>query len=65
MNESIEDKCDLSASHVRFKVIIDPSEDNSVVSFLFKYGILTKRLTKQFSSSELFGDKELQKVNKS
>ena len=62
VKESINDKCDLSKGYIRYKLIIDPSEDDSMISFLFKYGILERGKTRRFISSNLFGDKGLAKV---
>ena len=62
LDESIKDRCDLSTGYVRFKLIIDPSEDDSMISFLSKYEILEKMKTKRFISSNLFGEKHSEKV---
>ena len=62
LKESIDDTCDLSTGYIRYKLIIDPSEDDSMISFLLKYGILRKEKTRRFISSNLFGDKGLAKV---
>lgn len=58
LDESLQDKCDRSTGYVRFKLIIDPNEDDSMISFLFKYGILKKERTKQFICSKLFGERQ-------
>jgi hypothetical protein len=62
LKESINDKCDLSKGYIRYKLIIDPSEDDSMISFLFNYEILDKKETRRFISSNLFEDNELVKV---
>ncbi len=62
LNESIQDKCDLATGYVRYKLIIDPSEDDSVISFLMNYGILNRQRTNIFITSKFFADKEIQKV---
>jgi hypothetical protein len=62
LKESIDDRCDLSEGYIRYKLIIDPSEDDSMISFLFKYEILDKERTRRFISSNLFGDEGLARV---
>ena len=62
VEESIADKCDLSSGYIRYKLIIDPSEDDSMISFLFKFGVLDRTKCKRFINSNLFGDNEAQKV---
>ena len=47
---------------VRYKMIIDPSEDDSLTRLLYHYNILNIRDTRMFIGSDFPGDGELQKV---
>lgn len=62
LQESITEERDLGAGPSRYKLIIDPSEDDSMISYLFKCELLIKEKTKVFISSKLFRDHEIQKV---
>ena len=50
-------------SEVRYKLLIDPSEDDSLVRLLFTSKCLTRKHTHVFVSSDLPGDSDLQKVS--
>ena len=43
-------------SEVRFKLIIDPSEDDSLVRLLFTYGVLQRENTRLYICSDFPGD---------
>ena len=47
---------------VRYKMIIDPSEDDSLTRLLYHYNILNIQDTRMFIGSDFPGDGELQKV---
>ena len=47
---------------VRYKMIIDPSEDNSLPRLLYHYNILNIRDTRMFIGSDFPGDGELQEM---
>ena len=47
---------------VRYKMIIDPSEDDSLPRLLYQYNILNIRDTRMFVGSDFPGDGELQEV---
>ena len=49
-------------NEVRYKLIIDPSEDDSLVRLLFTSKCLERKSTHIFVSSDLPGDSDLQKV---
>ena len=49
-------------NEVRYKLIIDPSEDGSLVRLLFSSGVLARRNTRVYVCSDFPGDAELQKV---
>lgn len=49
-------------SEVRYKLIIDPSEDDSLLRHLFKYGVLQKEKTYTYVCSDLVSDSEIDKV---
>ncbi len=53
----------LTENEVRYKLIIDPSEDGSLVSHLFFMGVLERKDTKIFMCSNFPGDDEVQKIN--
>ena len=54
---------DLSAENeVRYKLIIDSSEDESVIRFLFTFGVLQRKNTRMYICSKFPGDGETQKV---
>ena len=48
---------------VRYKLIIDPSKDNSLIRYLFKFGVVKKENTRMFMRSDGFNDEEAQKVS--
>ena len=61
----IQKEKDLSAENlVRYKLLIDSSEDQSLVRLLFAFNILNRDETRILSCSKLPGDNESQKVNK-
>ena len=67
LQNSLEDrpkhKCrDMAEAEVRYKLIIDPSEDDSLVRLLFSFGVLQRRETRMFVCSDFPGDSQLQKV---
>lgn len=51
-------------NEVRYKLIIDPSEDNSLVQLLMTFGVLDRKKTHVYVCSDFPGDGQLQKVNK-
>ena len=54
---------DITENKVRYKLIIDPSEDNSLVRLLFAFGILDRCNTRMYISSDFQGDSQLQKID--
>lgn len=58
-----QDKQDLSENEVRYKLLIDPSEDDSLVRLLFTFGILKRDNTRIFVCSNFPADGQLQKIN--
>ena len=50
-------------NEVRYKLIVDPSEDESVTRLLFMFGILERKNTRTYICSDFLGDGQLQKVN--
>ena len=48
---------------VRYKLVIDPSEDGSLVRLLFSCGVLDREKTRVYMCSDFSGDAELHKVN--
>ena len=49
-------------NEVRYKLIIDPSEDESITRLLFVFGILKRENTRTYICSNFLGDGQLQKV---
>ena len=49
-------------NEVRYKLIIDPSEDGSLVRLLFSSGVLQRENTKVYVCSNFPGDVQLQRV---
>ena len=47
---------------VRYKLIIDPSEDGSLVRLLFSSGVLQRENTRVYVCSDFPGDAQVQKV---
>ena len=47
-------------SEVRYKLIIDPSEDDSLVRLLFTFNVLKREQTKIYVCSDLQGDKSVE-----
>ena len=54
---------DDTQNEVRYKLIIDPSEDESITRLLFMFGILKRENTRTYMCSDFLGDGQLQKVN--
>ena len=54
---------DDTQNEVRYKLIIDPSEDESITRLLFMFGILKRDNTRSYMCSDFLGDGQLQKVN--
>ena len=50
-------------NEVRYKLIIDPSEDESVTQLLFMFDILKRENTRTYMCSDFPGDGQLQKVS--
>ena len=67
LNESMEDRPqtmkDLTENAVRYKMIIDPSEDGSIVRLLFSFDVLDRENTRVFICSHFPGDGQVQKIN--
>jgi hypothetical protein len=50
-------------NEMRYKLIIDSSEDGSLVRLLFSTGVLERGKTRVYMCSDFPGDAQLQKVN--
>ena len=46
-------------AEVRYKLIIDPSDDDSLVRLLFKYGVLKRDQTRLYICSDFPGDSHM------
>ena len=53
---------DMTEAEVRYKLIIDPSEDDSLIRLLFSFKVLQREKTRMFVCSDFPGDSQLQKV---
>ena len=53
---------DMSENEVRYKLIIDPSEDDSLIRLLFSLGVLDRQNTRMYVCSDFPGDSQIQKV---
>ena len=65
LRESLEDcpqQKGWDMAEVRYKLIIDPSEDDSLVRLLFSFGVLQRKETRMFVCSDLSRDSQIQKV---
>ena len=49
-------------NEVRYKLIIDPSEDNSVMNLLITFGVIERKKTRIYVCSDFPGDGEIEKV---
>ena len=67
LHESLHDKPNNAEynneNEIRYKLIIDPSEDDSLVRLLFVTRCLDRQSTRIFVSSDLSGDNDLEKVS--
>ena len=52
----------MAEAEVRYKLIIDSSEDDSLMRLLFSFGVLKREETRMFVCSDFAGDSQLQKV---
>ena len=67
IKDSLEDRSssDVNEVHasiqteVRYKLIIDPSDDDSLVRLLFKYGVLKRGQTRLYICSDFPGDSHM------
>ena len=51
-------------NEVRYKLIVDPSEDNSLIQLLMTFAVLDRKRTHMYVCSDFPGDSPLQKVSK-
>ena len=58
-----QDQQDITENEVRYKLIIDPSEDDSLVRQLFSFGVIKRENTRLFVCSDFPGDGQIQKIN--
>ena len=67
LKDSLEDHphkhgLDVTENEVRYKLIIDPSEDDSLIRFLFLFGVFDRENTRMFVCGDFPGDDQNQKV---
>ena len=64
LQDSLQDRPqqDITENEVRYKLIIDPSEDGSLTRLLVAFGVLPRNNTRMFVCSDFPGDSQLQKV---
>ena len=53
----------LTENEVRYKMIIDSSEDGSLVQLMFHFGVLNRQRSRMFMCSDFPDDGEVQKIN--
>ena len=67
LRDSMQDKPravdDLTENAIRYKLIIDPSADDSLLRILFSIGLFQRDNVRMFNCSDSSSDGELQKVN--
>ena len=64
MRDSMKDRPqDWAENEVRYKLLIDPSEDDSLVRLLFSFDVLERENTRIFMCSDFPEDGEIQNVN--
>ena len=49
-------------NEVRYKLVIDPTEDNSLMHLLIAFGVLKREKTRIYVCSDFPGDSHIQKV---
>ena len=66
LKESLKDRSEREEgeNEVRYKLVIDPSEDSSMVRLLFRFGVLQRDNTRIYVCSNFPGDTQLQKVRR-
>ena len=66
LKESLKDRSEREEeeNEVRYKLVIDPSEDSSMVRLLFRFGVLQRDNTRIYVCSNFPGDNQLEKVRK-
>lgn len=62
LNDHSDDLC--AENEVRYKLIIDSSEDESIIRQLFAFGILKRETTRVLACTKFPGDLDIQKVCK-
>ena len=60
LSDYSKDLC--TENEVRYKLIIDPSEDESIIRQLFAFGILDRKTTRVLACTKFPGDLDIQKV---
>ena len=49
-------------NEVRYKLIVDPSEDNSLMHLLITFGVMKRKTTRMYVCSDFPGDGQIEKV---
>ncbi len=64
LKESLDDHPEggRDENEVRYKLIIDPTEDNSLMHLLIAFGVLKRDKTRIYVCSDFPGDSHIQKV---
>ena len=64
LHESLTDRPQRGGgeNEVRYKLLIDPSDDNSVMRLLFSFEVLQRKNTRVYVCSDFPADGQLQKV---
>ena len=66
IKETLEDNPEgnRDENEVRYKLVIDPTEDNSLMHLLIAFGVLDRKKTRMYVCSDFSGDSQIQKVGK-
>jgi hemicentin len=63
MRDRPQAKQDLSENEVRYKLLIDPSEDDSLIRLLFSFDVLERQKTRILMCSDFSENVQIQKIN--
>lgn len=65
LHDSVKDQPQLHSedNEVRYKLVIDSSEDNSLLRLLFAFGVLKEKDTRTYMCSDFPGDTHQQNVS--
>ena len=62
LKESLEEERGRDENEIRYKLVIDPTDDNSLMYLLIAFGVLEREKTRIYMCSDFPGDSHIQKV---